>query len=129
MLAAVLLVPTAATLLTAWRSLHAGLHPEAIPLTLTALGALAINLFCAALLAQVRGHGGSLTRAAFLSARNDALANIAMIGAGLVTAWVWQSAWPDLVVGLAIAALNADAARQVWQAAHGDRLASADARP
>jgi Co/Zn/Cd efflux system component len=26
-------------------------------------------------------------RAAFLSARNDALANVAIIGAGLVTAW------------------------------------------
>jgi Co/Zn/Cd efflux system component len=53
----------------------------------------------------------------FLSARNDALANVAIIAAGLVTAFLWPSTWPDLLVGLGIAALNADAARGVWQAA------------
>jgi Co/Zn/Cd efflux system component len=62
-------------------------------------------------------HSGSLTRAAFLSARNDALANVAIIVTGLVTAFVWRSAWPDLIVGLGIAAMNADAAREVWEAA------------
>jgi Co/Zn/Cd efflux system component len=66
-----------------------------------------------------------LTRAAVLSARNDALANIAIIGAGLVTAFVWRSAWPDLIVGLAIAALNADAAREVWEAARQEHDAAA----
>ena len=60
---------------------------------------------------------GSLTRAAFLSARNDALANVAIVAAGLVTALLWRSAWPDLIVGLAIGAMNADAARDVWAAA------------
>ena len=64
-----------------------------------------------------RMHSGSLTREAFLSARNDAFANIAIIVAGLLTAFVWRSAWPDLIVGLGIAALNADAAREVWPAA------------
>jgi len=54
--------------------------------TLAGLGALAINLYCAFRLARFRTHGGSLTRAAFLSARNDALANIAIIAAGLATA-------------------------------------------
>ncbi len=73
------------------------------------------------MLARFRDHGGSLTRAAFLSARNDALANIAIIGAGLVTA-LTLSAWPDLIVGLGIAALNADAARQVLRAARREHL-------
>jgi len=50
------------------------------------LGALAVNSFCAILLARYRAHGGSLTRAAFLSARNDALANVGIIAAGLATA-------------------------------------------
>ena len=116
-LAAILLVPGIATLLTAWRNFRLDVAPEALPLTLTALGALAINLFCAALLARIRHRGGSLLRAAFLSARNDAFANVAMIAAGLLTALAWRSAWPDLIVGLAIAAMNADAAREVWQAA------------
>jgi Co/Zn/Cd efflux system component len=80
-------------------------------------GALAVNLSCAFMLAQYRHHSGSLTRAAFLSARNDALANIAIIAAGVMTGFVWHSAWPDLIVGLGIAAMNADAAREVWTTA------------
>ena len=60
-------------------------------------------------------------KAAFLSARNDALANVAIIAAGLVTAFVWYSPWPDLIVGLAIAAINFDAARDVWEAAREER--------
>jgi Co/Zn/Cd efflux system component len=71
------------------------------------------------MLARFRHQGGSLTRAAFLSARNDAAANIAIIAAGLVTAYT-LSAWPDLIVGLGIAAMNADAAREVWQAARSE---------
>src|SRR3979490_1552319 len=93
------------------------------PLSLTGAGALAINLSCAFMLARFRAHSGSLTRAAFLSARNDALANVAIIAAGIVTA-VMLSGWPDLVVGLGIAALNADAARQVWRAAHEEHRAA-----
>jgi Co/Zn/Cd efflux system component len=78
---------------------------------------MAVNLTCAFLLARYRSHSGSLMRAAFLSARNDALANIAIIAAGLATAFLWNAAWPDLIVGLGIALLNADAAREVWTAA------------
>src|SRR5579872_245003 len=68
-------------------------------------------------------HRGSVTKAAFLSARNDAIANVAIIAAGLVTAGLWPSVWPDLLVGLAIAALNADAAREIWEAAREEHEA------
>jgi Co/Zn/Cd efflux system component len=91
-----------------------------LPLTLTGLGALAINLFCAVLLARVRTHSGSLTRAAFLSARNDALTNVAIIAAGAVTA-ATLSAWPDLIVGIGILGMNLDASRQVYSAARTER--------
>ena len=37
------------------------------------------------------------------------------IAAGFVTAYT-LSGWPDLIVGLGIAAINADAARGVWSA-------------
>ncbi len=116
-LALILLVPGFATAWMAWHKFWDPVAPDPLRLGLTALGALAINLCCAFTLARFRASSGSLARAAFLSARNDALANVAMIIAGLITAWVWRSAWPDLIVGLAIAALNADAAREVWQAA------------
>lgn len=124
-LAAVLLAPGLATLWTAWAKFNAPVPPDPLPLTLAGLGALAVNLTCALMLARHRRTGGSLTKAAFLSARNDALANIAIIGAGLVTAFAWRSAWPDLIVGLAIAAVNADAAREVWEAAREEHKAAA----
>jgi Co/Zn/Cd efflux system component len=122
-LAGILLVPGAATLWTAWQKFLHLAPPAPVPLTLTGLGALGVNLACAFMLAHYRNHSGSLTRAAFLSARNDAFANIAIIGAGLLTA-VTRSPWPDLVVGLGIAALNADAAREVFIAAREERAAA-----
>jgi Co/Zn/Cd efflux system component len=113
----VLLAPGVATLWTAWSKIVAPVAPDPIPLSLTGLGALAVNLACALMLARWRAAAGSLTRAAFLSARNDALANVAIIAAGLLTA-ATRSPWPDLVVGLGIFVLNLDAARQVWSTAH-----------
>jgi Co/Zn/Cd efflux system component len=118
LLALILLAPAAAGLWTAWRKLLTLAPPAPLPLTLTGLGALAVNLCCALMLARFRDHSGSLTKAAFLSARNDTIANIAIIAAGAVTAYLWHSAWPDLLVGVGIAIMNADAAREVWEAAH-----------
>jgi Co/Zn/Cd efflux system component len=115
-LAGILLIPGLATLWTAWEKFLVPLPPAPLPLSLAGGGALVINLLCAFMLVQFRAHSGSLTRAAFLSARNDALANVAIIAAGFVTAYT-LSGWPDLIVGLGIAAMNADAAREVWSAA------------
>jgi Co/Zn/Cd efflux system component len=126
-LAGILLIPGLATLWTAWGKFMAPMPPAPLPLSLTGLGALAINVSCAFMLARFRAHGGSLTRAAFLSARNDTLANVAIIAAGLVTAYT-NSAWPDLIVGLGIAAMNADAAREVWKAARGEHRAAGSER-
>ena len=116
-LALVLLIPGLAALWTAWTKFLVPEPPEPAALSLTGAGAMLVNLACSLMLAGVRMHGGSLTRAAFLSARNDVLADIAIVVAGLVTAYLWASAWPDLIVGLGIAAMNADAAREVWGAA------------
>lgn len=86
----------------------------ALPLSLAGAGAFAVNLTCALMPTRYRQHEGSLTRAAaFLSARNDVSANVAIVGAGLITAW------PDLVVGLGIALMNADSAREVFSRAGG----------
>lgn len=122
-LAGILLVPGLATLWTAWDKFLTLTPPEPLALSLTGLGALTVNLSCALVLTRFRHHSGSLTKAAFLSARNDALANIAIIAAGLLTAYT-LSAWPDLIVGLGIAAMNADAAREVWQAARSEHRAA-----
>src|SRR5258708_6460072 len=125
-LAGILLVPGLATLWTAWGKFVAPMPPAPLPLSLTGLGALAINLSCAFMLARFRAHSGSLTRAAFLSARNDTVANVAIIAAGFVTAYT-HSGWPDLIIGLGIAAMNADAARDVWRAAREEhRIADSE---
>ena len=115
-LAGLLLVPGLATLWTAGSKVALPVPPEPMPLSLAGAGAFAVNFSCAMMLARYRRHSGSLTRAAFLSARNDVLANIAIVAAGLITAAV-RSAWPDLIVGLGIALMNADAARDVYTAA------------
>lgn len=116
LLAAILLVPGIATLWTAWGKLADPVAPHPVALGIAGGGALVVNLFCAIHLARFRAQGGSLTRAAFLSARNDALANVGIIGAGFATA-ATASAWPDLCVGLAILAMNLDAAHEVFRAA------------
>lgn len=124
-LAGVLLLPALALVWALWQKLHAPLPPAPLPLSVTGLGAMAVNLFCATLLSRYRHHAGSLTRAAFLSARNDVLANVAIVLAGVITAWT-ASIWPDVVAGLGIAAMNADAAHEVWQAARGEHRAAGD---
>jgi Co/Zn/Cd efflux system component len=118
-LAVILLVPGIATLWTVWQKIAAPLPPEPITLSVVGIGALAINLICALILVRFRKASGSLTKAAFLSARNDAYANIAIVAAGVVTAYT-LSIWPDVIVGLGIAAMNATAAKEVWEAARSE---------
>lgn len=127
-MAGILLLPGLATLWTAFHKIADFAAPAPVPLTLAGLGALAVNLTCALILARHRGGSGSLTKAAFLSARNDAYANLAIIAAGLLTA-ATLSPWPDMVVGLGIAALNADAAREVWEAARAEGRAARGEAP
>lgn len=121
----ILLAPAIAFLWTAWQKFEVPIAPEPLALGLTGLGALVVNLSCAFLLAAYRNASGSLTRAAFLSARNDAIANIAIIAAGAVTLLLWSSQWPDLIVGLGIAWMNLDAAKEVWRAARQEHDAVA----
>jgi Co/Zn/Cd efflux system component len=116
LLAAILLVPSAATLWAAWQKVNFPAPPDPTLLSLAGLGALAVNLSCAVILARVRNHSGSLSQAAFLSARNDALANVAIIGVAIGTAST-LSHWPDLVVGIGLFLINLDAAREVYEEA------------
>lgn len=120
MLALILLVPGLATVWTAWQKFILPVAPSPLVLSVTGLGALAVNFSCALMLAHVRHVGGSLSRAAFLSARNDVLANIAIIAAGGITL-LWISPWPDLLVGIGIFFMNLDAAREVYTTAQRER--------
>jgi Co/Zn/Cd efflux system component len=97
--------------------------PQVLPLVLASVGAIAINGTSAWLLTRVRHHGGSLSRAAFLSARNDVLVNLSIIAMAAVTVWT-SSGWPDLILGCFIIGLALFAAHEVWEASEEERLAA-----
>lgn len=121
LLAALLLAPGIATLWMSWKKFGHPIPPDAVSLSLTGCGALIVNISCSLILAAFRKHTSSLTRAAYLSARNDAIANTAIIAAGIVTA-ATMSFLPDVVVGLGIFLLNLDAAREVFSTARQEQF-------
>jgi Co/Zn/Cd efflux system component len=122
-MALVIVGPAAVASWKAIEHLSDPVAPEVVPLVLVSLGAIAINGTSALLLARVRHRGGSLSSAAFLSARNDVLINVAIIVMGLVTAWT-DSGWPDLILGCFIILLALHAAHEVWEVSEEERLAA-----
>jgi Co/Zn/Cd efflux system component len=80
-------------------------------------------LYCAIILNKFKDIKGGLAKAAYFSARNDAVSNVLIIAAGLVTL-VWVSAIPDLIVGAAIFLMNADSARDILYAARTEHKES-----
>jgi Co/Zn/Cd efflux system component len=108
----------------AWKTINQlleGLPPDPLPMGAIGLLALAVNVYCAFILLPHR-KGDSAHQGVWLSTRNDAIANIAIVIAAVITAF-WTSVWPDVVVGLGIAALNLHAAFLItilaWQEWHG----------
>jgi Co/Zn/Cd efflux system component len=122
-MAAILLVPATVAGLEAFQRFAHPVVPDVGPLVLASLGAIAVNGTSAWLLARVRVHGSSLSRAAFLSARNDVLVNVAIIAMGVVTVWT-DSGWPDLVLGCFLILLAVHAAYEVWTVSEEERLAA-----
>lgn len=122
-MALLVLVPALAAAWAVFRKAGDPVPPDVLALVATAGGAAMVNGVAAWLVSGVRHHGGSLSRAAFLSARNDVLVNLAIIAMGVVTLWT-RSGWPDIVLGALIVVLNVGAAREVWEAATEERLAA-----
>lgn len=120
-MAGVILVPAAAAAWQVVDKIGDPVAPAALPLTLAATGAVLVNATCALLLVRIRHHGGSMTTAAWLAARNDVLVNVAIIAVGGLTAWT-GSAWPDVVLGIGIILLGLTAAKEVWEVAEEERL-------
>jgi Co/Zn/Cd efflux system component len=118
-LALLLLVPGIAFL---WNAIHQLLSPE-IPrgegMGFVGLGALVVNVTCAFLIAKHRKEEGGLVSAAYYSARNDAMANVLIISAGIFTLW-YPSIWPDLLIGIFIFLMNADAAKEILETTYKD---------
>ena len=113
----IILLPGLTALWAAWEQIMRPSMPEAFELTLVGLGALLINFICAIILMRFRKNDESLTKAAFLSARNDVLSNLTIITAGL-TIMIYPSIWPDLIAGIIVFSINFDAAYKVYKIAN-----------
>lgn len=115
-LAFVILLPA---LFVAWQFFVKFSHPyepDAWSMIAAAVAAIVVNGCCAWLLAQHRDAGGSMTKAAWLVARNDVIVNIAIVFVGVVT-MLGSSGWPDIIFGLQVLILNLGASKEVWEAA------------
>jgi Co/Zn/Cd efflux system component len=126
-LAIIIGVPSLAALIAAVDKVLNPIVPSVQGMSLAAFGALIVNSVAALILMRVRNHEHSLVTAAWLSARNDVLANVAVLAAAGATALV-ASTWWDVAVGLVIGYLNADAAVKVWRQSRRD-LTVSDATP
>ncbi len=73
--------------------------------------ALAANLFSAFLLYKYR-KGDSNRTSVWICSRNDAIANIAVIFAG-IGVWITSTKWPDLMVAFIIASISLSGAFQI----------------
>ena len=114
LLIGMILIPSLFTLIFAINQFLNPVLTDGVLLSSYALGALVINIFCAFLIAKFKKANNSLLLTAFYSARNDALANIAMIIAGGITLYT-TSHYPDLIVGILIFLLNLDASKAIYE--------------
>ena len=114
LLSIIMLLPGIIALWAIWQQIIHQEPPAPVELSTVAFGALIINCLCTLILMKFRNYSGSLTKAAFLSARNDAFANIAIILTGIITI-LYPSIWPDIIVGLFIAYIRAESALVIFK--------------
>lgn len=110
--------------LAIWRMMNA-LRPEADLMGGLGLIGLVVNISAAIALMRFREGGDANARAIWLFSRNDALANIAVIIAAALVAWL-KSAWPDLIVAAIIAVLFLHSA---WEIIRGSLAELNERRP
>jgi Co/Zn/Cd efflux system component len=87
---------------SAWQW-SAGIVPEPSIMGWVSLLALAVNVGVAALLYAHR-QGDAQARSVWLCSRNDALGNLAVMGAA-AGVWATANGWPDIAVALVLAGL------------------------
>lgn len=100
-----------------WKLL-AGVPPEPLTMGAVGLAALVVNTAVALLLLRFR-DGDANMRSAWICSRNDALGNLAVMGAALGV-FGTGSAWPDLAVAGVMGALALHGAWQVLHQARGE---------
>lgn len=109
-----------------WRALNA-VVPEAELMGGLGLAGFAVNVTAAVILARFREEGDAQARAIWLFSRNDAINSAAVVVAAGLVFWL-NSAWPDLIVAGAIAAIFLHSARDIIRTARSELNAQASAR-
>jgi Co/Zn/Cd efflux system component len=110
-----------------WMASSGGI-PEAPVMGIVGAMALTANVVSAVLLYRYRS-GDSNRQSVWLCSRNDAIANVAVIGAAALV-YLTRSHWPDLAVGFLMAALSLHSAWQIMRQATGElRRARLQASP
>jgi Co/Zn/Cd efflux system component len=114
-----LLVLSAAVLADVARRFVSGAAPVSGVMMVMTIVAAAINLACLRLL---RGHrqGDVNLRAAWTFSINDLIANLGVLVAGILVAWL-DRPWPDLVIGLLIALVAAKGGVEILLDARRER--------
>ncbi len=102
---------------TAWRVIVQGV-PDAPVMTVVGTLALAVNVAAALLVFRYR-RGDANVRSVWLCSRNDAIGNVAVIGAGAAVA-ITASPWPDLLVAATMATLFLTNAAQIIRQARAE---------
>lgn len=109
---------------TAWAAMS-GIPPEPVTMGAIALLALAANVSVAVMLYAFR-DGDANMRSVWLCSRNDAIVNVA-VGLAALGVLGTGTAWPDLLVAVAIAALALSAGWSVVRQARSEIAAHAAA--
>ena len=102
----------------AWRRYVGGSDPLGTIMIVMALVAAAINALCVWLLARLRDPDVNI-RAANTFSWNDFAANLGIVAAGGLVAWLGTN-WPDLVVGVIVAGIAAWGGVGILKDAHGE---------
>ena len=89
-----------------------GQVPEPMVMGVIGVLALASNVLCAALLYTFRSGGDSNMRSVWICSRNDAIGNIAVVGAA-TGVFTTQRGWPDIAVALIMGVLSLSGAWQI----------------
>ncbi len=80
-----------------------GSEPESMMMVSVGMVALVANTICLVLIYKHR-QGEVHMRASWIFSKNDVIANLGVIAAGLLVAYT-DSHWPDLIIGLLIATI------------------------
>ncbi|MCK0166151.1 cation transporter [Jannaschia sp. S6380] len=105
-------------LFDAGRRFLEGSDPLGPVMIVMAVIAAAVNLACVLLLRRIQDPDVNV-RAANTFSLNDFVANLGILVAGGLVAWLGGN-WPDLVVGVAVAAIAAWGGVEILRDAHGE---------